>query len=339
MVVSEFLDMKEPRLSVLMSVYKEPIEWLKQSVDSILQQTFKDFEFIIVCDNPSYTNGIDLLKSYSDKDKRIVLLFNGTNIGLTKSLNRGLAIARGDYIARMDADDVSLSGRLEQQVQFLHTHPEISVVHSYIQYFGDDINENKVRRSPLCSEKIIDTLMYSNCINHPAVMFRKADLLNNQIKYDEIYRRSQDYALWLQMALKGLKFATIPKVLFQYRLSGSQITYSHRAEQLADEKRIKRDFFRKVCEINKIEYPKQLTRNYIKSFRANKALGVNHIIIIRALKFQMYYSLPKTITKFVRLIPDAVCMGLSTKQTIIILLSFILDKRWSGYDMNYLIEK
>ena len=82
--------MTTPRVSVVMSVYKEPVDWLRQSVDSILNQTFTDFEFIIICDNPDYKIGIAALKEYALRDNRIKLVFNESNIGLTKSLNKGL---------------------------------------------------------------------------------------------------------------------------------------------------------------------------------------------------------------------------------------------------------
>jgi glycosyltransferase involved in cell wall biosynthesis len=98
-----------------MGVYKEPLDWLRQSIDSILNQSFTDYEFIIICDNPRYEEGMELLKKYANSDRRIILLFNNENIGLTKSLNKGLEIARGKYIARMDADDISKPERLTRQ--------------------------------------------------------------------------------------------------------------------------------------------------------------------------------------------------------------------------------
>lgn len=114
-----------PKISVIMSIYKEPVEWVRQSIDSILAQTFSDFEFIIVNDRPDRIENTELLNEYKLKDCRIVVLANETNIGLTKSLNRALDIATGVYIARMDADDISLSHRFQTQVDYLDMHPEI----------------------------------------------------------------------------------------------------------------------------------------------------------------------------------------------------------------------
>ena len=129
--------MYKTRISVVISVYKEPVEWLSQSIDSILHQTFSDFEFIIVCDNPAYEEGINTLKEYSKKDGRIRLIFNEGNIGLTKSLNKGLAIAQGEYIARMDVDDIAMTERFAKQLEYLDSHPEIGVCGSIIKYIGD----------------------------------------------------------------------------------------------------------------------------------------------------------------------------------------------------------
>ena len=108
-----------PKLSVVMSVYNEPTEWITQSIDSILNQTFRDFEFIIINDNPEREENESLLNSYSQKDKRIVVIKNEQNLGLTKSLNIGINEAKGDYIVRMDADDYSFPERFEKQVQFM----------------------------------------------------------------------------------------------------------------------------------------------------------------------------------------------------------------------------
>ena len=101
-----------------MSIYSEEEEWIRESIDSILNQTFSDFEFIIINDNPNRDKNNSLLTEYTRIDNRIIIITNEENIGLTKSLNKGLEIARGKYIARMDADDISLPTRFEKQVDF-----------------------------------------------------------------------------------------------------------------------------------------------------------------------------------------------------------------------------
>ena len=200
-----------------MSVYKEPVEWLKQSIDSILQQTFKDFEFIIICDNPAYIQGIALLKDYSKKDNRIHLLFNENNIGLTKCLNKGIAIARGEFIARMDADDISDPIRFDKQITFLKAHPEVGVCGSIIEYIGER------KGLKLYPEKYEDMYLFlESPFAHPTVMIRK-EVLPLPKCYDEGFLVSQDYALWTELYAKGVLFYNFPIPLLHYRVSGQQI--------------------------------------------------------------------------------------------------------------------
>ena len=130
-----------PKVSVVMSVYKEPVEWLHESIDSILNQTFSGFEYIIICDNPEYEEGILLLKGYAKKDNRIRLIFNKENIGLTKSLNIGISIAQGDYIARMDADDISEAKRFEKQLDFFESNPDFDFCSTSFSIFMGLFNE------------------------------------------------------------------------------------------------------------------------------------------------------------------------------------------------------
>ena len=104
------------KVSVIMSTYKEPIDWIRQSIDSILNQTFSEFEFIIVVDNPKYKELISVLNDYAEADNRICIMVNENNIGLVKSLNKALSQCNGEYIVRMDADDISLPERIAHQI-------------------------------------------------------------------------------------------------------------------------------------------------------------------------------------------------------------------------------
>ena len=115
-------------ISVIMSTYKENIDDLKMSIESILNQTYKMFEFIIILDNPNNHIHEEIIKEYSKIDKRIKFYKNDKNIGLAMSLNKGISLAQYEYIARMDADDISLSNRFDKQVKFLQENPDISLV-------------------------------------------------------------------------------------------------------------------------------------------------------------------------------------------------------------------
>lgn len=205
-----------PIVSVVMSVYKEPMEWMRQSIDSILNQTLRNFEFIIVNDNPDRKENEELLNEYSVKDARIVLISNEQNIGLTKSLNKGIATAKGKYIARMDADDISLPERFQRQVRFLDEHSDIGVCGSNVRCFG---KFSKIRKYPEHHEEIF--LFIESCFAHPAVMAR-TDLMR-QFLYNENCRYAQDYELWFRMSQKGVIFYNIQEVLLNYRTSAQQI--------------------------------------------------------------------------------------------------------------------
>ena len=122
-----------PKISVIMSVYSERVDWIRKSIDSILNQTYSDFEFIIVNDKPDKEENAQLLEEYAARDSRIKVLTNEENIGLTKSLNKAFALAEGEFIARMDADDMALPERFKIQLEFMNAHPEIRRKRLYYQ--------------------------------------------------------------------------------------------------------------------------------------------------------------------------------------------------------------
>ena len=217
------------------------MEWLQQSIGSILNQTFKDFEFIIVCDNPDYEEGKKLLKEYSQKDERIVLIFNEENIGLTKSLNKGLAIAKGEYIARMDADDIALSDRFNEQVDFMSNHSDVDICHTDYYNINEDGDLIKSKRE---NKKHInhDLLFWYNVVAHPTVMMKRKCLSFRQPLYNEKIRIGQDYELWSFLCIRDLKFGYLNKRLMQYRISRSQISTKRLNEQHENTLSIRREF-------------------------------------------------------------------------------------------------
>ena len=214
--------MEAPLISVVMSVYNEPLDWLRQAIDSILQQTYSSFEFIIICDNPNYIEGIKVLNEYCRKDNRIRLIFNVENLGLTKSLNIGLRAVKGKYIARMDADDISLPERFEEQMQYMESHPECVVCGTRIKYIGEVKWWRRTQSDwiKIENDDIKGRLIIGSCFAHPTVMIRR---MQPQIMYDEDFPRSQDYDMWVRMSKKG-SFHNLPKVLLYYRVSSSQIS-------------------------------------------------------------------------------------------------------------------
>lgn len=216
-----------PKLTVLMSVYNGE-RYLRDAVESVLHQTFTDFEFVIV-DDGSQDGTWELLQDWAVRDPRIVLLRNEENLGLTKSLNKGLYLARGEYIARQDADDVSLSHRLEKQVAVLEERPDVVLVSANMDLMDAD---GRVWRRPRRAGSpglVAWLLLFCNYLGgHSQVMFRRQTVLDLG-GYAEDRPCSQDYELWLRLAEVG-KVVILPDVLLLYRTHGESVT-SRRGEK------------------------------------------------------------------------------------------------------------
>lgn len=203
-----------------MSVYKEPIEWIKESVDSILHQSYRNFEFIIIIDNPNNQEIIGFLKETSLLDSRVKIFINSENLGLTKSLNKAISLSGNtEYIARMDADDIALKDRLQKQIDFLDKNKHIGVCGTGIDYFGTKVGTNIY---PLSTDDVY--LFIENCFAHSTVVMRRNVLVNGY--YNEDFIVSQDYELWNRLYAEGVLFHNIPEVLLKYRVSSQQIMHS-----------------------------------------------------------------------------------------------------------------
>jgi len=202
------------RVTVLLPVYNAEL-YIRESVNSILNQTFTDFELLIV-DDGSTDQSPEILRSF--KDSRIRLIQNESNQGLIRSLNRGLDLASSTYIARMDADDISLPQRLQTQVEFMDANPEIGLSSSWIKTFG---KKNNIWKVPEKDNEIKARLFFNSCIWHPAAIIRKKVLDTYGLRYNPGYLRSEDYKLWLDIA-EVSHLANIPEVLVLYRLHDNQ---------------------------------------------------------------------------------------------------------------------
>lgn len=213
-----------PKVTVLMAVYNGE-RYLHEAVESILNQSFVDFEFVIVEDG-SKDNTWQILSEYAAQDSRIRLVRNPENMGLAKSLNKGLRVARGEYIARQDADDVSLPDRLVKQVSVLDAQPQVVLVSGNIDLIDTD---GRVWHQPrrTASPRLIAwfLLFYNYLGGHSQVMFRREPVI--QIGgYAETYPYSQDYELWLRLAGTG-EIAILQDVLLRYRTHSDSITAKH----------------------------------------------------------------------------------------------------------------
>lgn len=213
-------------ISIVMATYNTSENFLRASIESILNQSFKDFEFIII-DDCSTGSDREIVLTY--RDNRIKLLSNSENKGLAASLNIGIKEASGKYIARMDADDISLPMRLKEQYNYLINHTEIDIISTYAKKMGE---KNGYIISPTNSTESVDVhLFFGNVICHPTVMMKKEFLENNNLLYDERLKSGQDYELWSRSLMVG-KINIIPKVLLYYRIHGKQISKTKKNEQM-----------------------------------------------------------------------------------------------------------
>lgn len=202
---------KKPRVSVLTPIYNTNIGHLCECIDSILNQTFTDFEFIILNDSPDNKKLKKIIDTY--EDKRIKYYENKKNIGISASRNRLLELAQGEYIAIFDHDDISVPDRLARQVEILDTHPNIGVVSGWLQFFGDRNDIWKTSQNSI----VLKLELMENCsIAHTAAMIRKSVIDEHNIKYEEQYSPAEDYRLWTQL-IDYTDFHTIQDTLVKYR--------------------------------------------------------------------------------------------------------------------------
>lgn len=271
-------------VSVVMSIYKEELEWVKQAVDSILNQTYKELEFIIVVDNPQIDSRTkDYLEDLS-KNKSVRILFNEQNVGLACSLNRGIEVSSGSLIARMDADDIAFKNRIETEVKYLiNNHVDVvSCRCIHINEAGEQISKSS--KIPVNPENL---LRIGNCVLHPGALIKKNALAN--VNGYRNFKQSQDYDLWLRMLDNGYKINIINENLMYYRVRQENISNKYKYKQFMtaryiiglskerrkkgkdsfDEKDIERYFVKNKCDdLNNNEKFKRACEYIITSFEA-----------------------------------------------------------------------
>ncbi|MBZ0207938.1 MAG: glycosyltransferase [Flavobacteriales bacterium] len=218
--MTEVAEHSPPKVTVLLPVHNSA-RFLREAMDSILAQTWHNFELLAI-DDGSTDDGLEILRSYPDPRIRIVV--HQQNRGLATTLNEGVELAKGEYIARMDGDDVMLPERLAEQVAYLDTRPEIALVASFIEYInveGAPTGPWDTDRATPDEATIAAMLPRTNCLAHPSVMFRRSAL--RELRYAPRHG-AEDWDLWLRMLSRGLRLAKIPKVLLRYRIHPGSIT-------------------------------------------------------------------------------------------------------------------
>ena len=202
-----------------MPIWNTQEDHLREAMESILNQTFSDFEYLILNDSPDNTKLDAIVASYNDP--RIRYARNEKNVGITPSRNKLLQMAEGEYIAIFDHDDISEPTRLEKQVAYLDAHPEIGVLGSWVREFPLD----KTVRYPENDEEIRMGLMWGCVVPHSTAMVRRSVLEQHGIAYEERFSPAEDYALWCRL-IPHTMFHNLPEVLFRYRMHANNTSKS-----------------------------------------------------------------------------------------------------------------
>lgn len=210
-------------VSVIMSTYKEPTDVFLEAVKSIQRQTHSDFEFIIVLDCPDNIELKTQIIEVASQDRRIVPIWNENNLGLAESLNKAVKIATGDYVCRMDADDISVPSRIEKQLDYLKQ-KNCDLVGSYLEVIDQDGNpQYRVDNVPTEGEQIARSMRWNNCMPHPSWFGKK-------MVFERGYRPMplcEDYDFLLRAVLDGVRMGNCPEILVKYRMSKDSISRSN----------------------------------------------------------------------------------------------------------------
>lgn len=251
-----------------MPVYNSQ-NYISQSIESILNQTYRNFELIIVNDG-STDDSVNIIKKY--KDPRIVLVDRKINKGLVFSLNEGISLTKGNFIARMDSDDISTNDRFELQLDFLKKNPDIDVCGSFCQCIG---LSKKILTYGLSPEEVKNNMMLYCDLAHPTVMMRRSVIYKYNL-YNQLYLYAEDYELWCRLLRKEIQIANIPKILLFYRVSNVHISYIHSRKQL---------FLTSVVKLNNLFY---ISKTSFDEKRALSNNGVEYCIkCLEELKYRM----------------------------------------------------
>ena len=229
---------KHPLVSIVMAAYNEE-HYIKESIDSILNQTYTKFEFIIINDG-STDRTEEIIKSFNDQ--RIIYIKNESNLKLINSLNKGLALAKGELIARMDADDIAYPFRIKRQVEFMCNNPDIGISGSQLVLFGGD---HGLMNYPLIHKEIMLKLFISSCFGNNVVIFRKEILLENNLFYSEGYLHAEDYKSWTKWIFKT-KAANLLEPLVKYRVHNNSISTKYTKIQRETRNRVRLEYIQEL---------------------------------------------------------------------------------------------
>lgn len=221
-----------PRVVVLMPVYNGG-HYLHKAIKSILKQTFTDFELLIM-DDASTDDSHQLIEKF--KDPRITYQRNSKNLGLARTLNRGLELANCEYLVRMDADDISLPHRLEWQVAFMDNHRELGISGTWLRMFGSLITLG-VAKYLETHDSMRACLLFCTPLAHPSAIIRHAEWTSEKLFYDPDFSRTEDYELWSR-SMEKIRFGNLPKVTYLYRRHSASVTFANQGQMMEQYGRI-----------------------------------------------------------------------------------------------------
>ncbi|MCJ7471688.1 MAG: glycosyltransferase [Actinobacteria bacterium] len=297
-------------VSIVMSIFGYE-KYVEESVESILRQTFTNIEFIIIDDNCSY----DLYKKIRKfNDERIIYIRNKENIGLTESLIKGISAARGKYIARQDAGNISLVDRIEKQYNYLENNKDYYLIGSSVILIDECSREICKIIADTDAGSVRRRLPENNCIDHSTIMFRNT----GENIYRAGFRYSQDYDFYLNLLSKGIIFGNMPDILLKERLIPDSITYAKRNEQLVFENLARRFYFERL-KYSKDSYDLLDTGEFINNPQKSIGEKDNFLFFCRQKAYFLLYSeKPKAVREFIA--------GVSRKKLDVkLLLYFVLS--------------
>jgi len=273
--------MTAPKISVVLPVYNAR-QHIKEAVDSILNQTFQDFEIILINDGSTDDSLQIMHKNYADNKK--VSIINQQNHGLIFTLNKGISLAKGELIARMDADDIAFPERFRKQVELFNLDPELILCSASIKNFGAE-NNNTFYSSD--NDELKAFLLFRPPFSHPAAMFKRTAFTEHHIEYDESYKHCEDFALWSVLANFG-NFSNVTDIMLNYRVHENQVTNTFPETVLNAHYRI--------CQKNlaalKVGFAKQDFLSYLAKERHPK--GFNAVLTI----YQRVGNANKTVERY-----------------------------------------
>lgn len=267
-----------PVISVIMSVYNETEIWLREAIKSILNQTYRDFEFIIILDNPSNMQLENIILEYAEADKRIVFLKNEENIGLVKSLNRALKISKGEYIARMDADDISENNRLELQYHYIEEN-NLDLIGCKVSLI--DENSNNISKNfivPVNRKNMKLYFKHRNVIVHPSFFFRSSILRDKGIIGYRDVPYAEDYDFVCRAISGGCSVANTDKFLLKYRIRTTSVCKQNTLNQMKSYLYVKK-LYRERLRKNTDSYDKNRIVEIMDNKKGLRSYGIASIFL------------------------------------------------------------